>query len=171
MAQGGRSWQLIAAVVVLVAAAALLVWRMGQRPEPEAALAGWVCDRCGAEVARPFDSTSPDCPKCDHGQLVQRVLFRCKKCGTAFDAYQMCWSPRAARAEAKRAEADADPARRPLDPDAPAVLVRHPGGTWAWTGSRAGLDIMRKLRCPTCGEGPREQFEKQLRGKQDASGN
>ena len=148
---------------MLVGAGAILAWRLTARDEPQADLAAWVCDACGAEATRPFESRSPDCRACAEGQMVQRVYFKCAMCGSTFEGYQVNWSPKSPRAEPERAEADAEQDRRPLDPDAPSVLVRRPGGKWAWTGSRAGLAIMRKLECPRCGPGPASQFVKQLR--------
>jgi DNA-directed RNA polymerase subunit RPC12/RpoP len=142
-----------------IAVVAILAWRISCRSEPEAALGEWVCAQCGAKERRPFEGTSPSCRACGRGQLVQSVFFRCTKCGAVVEGYQFHWSPNVPEAAGPRAEADADPARRNPDEDVKA-LIRRPGGPWAWTGSRVGLEVLRNLPCPNCGEGPSSLFEK-----------
>jgi len=167
MAGDAKTGKLIVAVVVLVAAAGLLVWRLsgpGEKPTVEAA---WVCDACGAEAALPFEPVSPDCQKCDAGQMVQRMFLQCKKCGTVFESYHRHWSSLTPRAADLRAQADAiEP--RASEHDDLQFLLRRPGGQWVWSGSKLGQSILERPQCPKCGPGPRKQFAKKLKGSTDA---
>ncbi len=167
MAEGSGTRRTVVAAAVLLVAVVILLRQVTCRSEPEAVLGEWVCDECETKMKRPFDSVSPDCPACAQGQIVQPVFFKCKKCGAVFEGYQFDWSPNAPRAAAKRAHADADPARQNPD-EGPKVLIRRPGGPCAWTGSKAGLSVMRRLKCPSCGEGPASRFQKQAGGIEDA---
>ena len=160
------------AVGMMALAVALLVrqWSDGvgalsgmEAPEPDPP-ALFVCDHCGAEATLPLDNTSPDCPDCAQGQMVQRVFFRCKTCGEVFEAYQICWSPDAGRAAAKVEQADK--AFADAECGGEARLVRRPGGSWLWAycGGKddPGSQVVDKLLCPKCGETRRGQFVKML---------
>ena len=142
--------------------ALMLVRQLGPDPSQQDPIAQWVCDNCDATAAQPLENMSPDCSKCDKGQMVQRVYFRCKRCSKLFEAYQLDWSPTAPRAEPKRAEADEE---EPLPEGVPkdqALLVRRPGGKWMWADATLGRQIMTQLACPKCGAGKRDQFTKVL---------
>ena len=95
----------IALPILLAVLAAILLCRRDEAPPlaPDP-MAQWVCDHCGKTMAAPQGDTSMDCPHCDRGQMVQRIYFTCKKCGTTFEAYQLNRSPDAPRgAEAQKA--------------------------------------------------------------------
>ena len=163
MENGSQRWKLIVAGAAFVVAAVVLCRHLGGPPEQEPAEANWVCDQCGAEATLPDEARSPDCSQCDTGQMVQRVFFKCRKCGSVFEGYQFHWSPNAPRAKDKVAEVDADPSRCPMEGEQKMILVRRPGGQWAWDGSKASAPIRQKLKCPKCGELPSSQFDKLLR--------
>ena len=166
MAAEGTPGKLILAIVVLAAAAGVLVWRLTRSAEKPTVAAEWVCDSCGAEAALPFEPVSPDCAKCDAGQMVQRMFLKCAKCGTVFESYHKNWSSFKPRAEDLRAQADAvEP--RASEHDDMQFLLRRPGGKWAWSGSKAGEAILERPRCPKCGPGPSKQFTRQLRRRTD----
>ena len=137
-----------------------LVCHFGARSETAEPTALWVCDTCGHSTREPLTDTSRDCPRCEGGQLVQRVFFRCKRCDTLFEGYQVVWSPQAPRAAAKRREADE---QEPLPPHVhQPLLVRRPEGLWAWADASIGAKTIHELTCPHCGEGRRDQFTKVL---------
>jgi len=150
------------AVVVIVVAVVLVVKQLGSDPTNQDPIAQWVCDACGATATVPLENQSPDCEKCDKGQMIQRVYFRCKRCEKLFEAYQVNWSPTAPRAVDNCAEADE---QEPLPEGVPkdqAILVRRPGGKWLWGDASLGRQIMTQLACPKCGAGKRDQFTKVL---------
>lgn len=174
----------IALPILLAVLAAILLCRRDEAPPlaPDP-MAQWVCDHCGKTMAAPQGDTSMDCPHCDRGQMVQRIYFTCKKCGTTFEAYQLNRSPDAPRgAEAKKAadaaatgecgaaedeeapEGDEAPEgeKAPVEHEPGAALVRRPGGSWVWECTDPGRLILHHLRCPKCGELPRAQFAKVL---------
>lgn len=148
----------VGAIVVILIALVLIVRQVGPKSRAKPPVARWVCDQCGAEATKAAVNASPDCSKCDKGQMVQRVFRRCKRCGEEFEAYQMNWSPMSPRGAAKRAEADAQEKMPPTGQAA--VLARRPGGTWAWIETKVGSETMSQLACPKCGPGSKDQFEK-----------
>ena len=154
---------MVVAVVVIGVSLAAIVTQIArgpeaERPEPTAV---WVCDGCGHEAKARWTSVSADCPRCADGQMVQRVFFRCRRCGTLFEGYQVNWSPMAARAADRRKEADAHKALLPeceMDP----LLARRPGGKWMWSECVGDGGVMNQLVCPKCGKGRRDEFDKVL---------
>ena len=64
------------AVVAIVVAITLVVRQAGPDPSQQDPMARWVCDNCGEEATLPLENKSPDCQKCDTGQLVQRRYQR-----------------------------------------------------------------------------------------------
>jgi len=154
----------VAAAVMMVVVAIVLVGMQAAR-EQEAArkdpMAVWVCDTCGYETRAPWNCVSADCPRCAEGQMVQRVFFRCRRCGKVFEGYQMNWSPMAPRAADRRTEADA---HKPLAPECEMdpFLVRRPDGPWVWGECSGADDITHDLSCPRCGKGRRDEFDKLL---------
>ena len=167
MADGGGRGKLAFAIVAFLAAGGIGVWHFTRPVEKPTVEAPRVCSHCGYEAALPFEPVSPDCPKCAEGQMVQRMFFKCAKCGTVFEACHKNWSSLKPRAAQARAQADAvEP--RASEHDDLQFLLRRPGGKWAWSGSQSGRATLAELECPRCGPGPRKQFVKQLKGGADA---
>ncbi len=153
---------LAVALGLIVVALVLVVRQFGGSDEQGDPTATWVCDGCGHEAKAPLGDTSPECPKCAEGQLVQRVFFKCKKCGEVFEAYQLNWSPLEPRAAAKAKEADASGPLQHGVRKEDTQLIRRPGGKWAWRDSRVGSRMARDLECPKCGKAKYDKFEKIL---------
>lgn len=158
-------------IVLVLLVVVVLCQRGGEPPLAPDPMAQWVCDNCGKTRVAPQGDTSIDCPHCDQGQMVQRVYFRCAKCGETFEAYQMNRSPRSPRAADVRKEADVhseaecgaqEDDKAPVEHPADAALVRRPDGSWIWECTDGGVLIMHHPRCPKCGELPPGQFTKVL---------
>ena len=146
---------IVVAALLIVVAVVLVMKNLGGEDAETEAL--WVCSACGEKATVPLENSSPNCPKCSDGQLVQRVFFHCKKCDKeTFEGYQLNLTPLADRAATACKEAGAKP-RGLLDDDL--QLIRRPGGKWRWRSTAEGSRISRKLSCPSCGDLKRDSFE------------